>query len=108
MSTELTLGAEETIACLAKMMEDGALGSIDFYKAMVSLAYESYIDQKIDDCLLYLNKIDPNFLMAVIPLDIMKEDPTFRNEVMFLAHKLIQNGLVDTKQLKNILPEADA
>ena len=64
------------------------------YKCLVELAYTSFKDGDVQDCLELLGRVSPDYYKNK-QFDHMSEDESYKDSVIYLAYKLIQMGVVD-------------
>lgn len=91
---------------LQQACNEGMISNSLLQMTIVSLSYEAFAENDIDNCLILLNKMDPEYLKGDAILD-MKNDEIFRQTVMYLAFKLTQIGLING-EVSIMQPEGEA
>lgn len=82
------------LEALYEIRDNRMLDQDTCYKCLVELAYTSFREGEITDCLELLGRVTPEYYQNK-QLDHMKEDEFYRDSVIYLACKLIQMGMVE-------------
>jgi hypothetical protein len=86
--------SKTAIKAIDEMKANESLDIDSYHKCMVELAHNFFRDGDTDACIQTINKVDPEYFKSKV-VDHMEQDTTYRDNVIYLAYKFIQTGMVD-------------